>query len=282
MSIQAVFFSPTGNTEKSVRAMAEAISRHLAKKEEYKAKAWEPGNQETKAPEALHTILVHDCTCVREESGLSKYVSADQEICFTEEDFAIFGAPVYGGRIPEAAMARLRKFKGSRTPCLLVASYGNRHYDDALIELKDMAEQNGFVVKGAAAVIGRHTFGEIQVDRPDDRDLQEMEEFAVKAYERENALESIPGNSSYREGGKGGKFRPSTLESCVKCGICKKNCPVAAIDDNFRVKEEACISCFRCIRNCPVKAKVMQSEAYDNFAADFTKKLSQRRENEFF
>ena len=255
MNIYGVYFSPTGNTEKAVKAMEGALAQ---------------------------TFNVYDCTCLQEESGHSKYVSKDAEICFTAEDFVIIGGPVYAGRIPEVAMQRLEKFKGNQTPCILVASYGNRHYDDALLELKHMAERNGFLVKGAAAVIGRHTYGEIQVDRPDAEDLEQMAQFAAKAYEKESLAENIPGNPIYREGGKGGKFRPETTDACVKCGLCKRNCPVSAINDDFRVSGENCISCFRCIRNCPVKAKVMTSESYLQFAEDFTKRLSVRKENEFF
>jgi len=250
MKIHTVFFSPTGNTKKSVNSMAEAITKHIG--------------------QSSNEYLQHDCTVTTEP------------VVFDEDDFVIFGAPVYAGRIPEVSKERFKNFRGKNTSCLIVASYGNRHYDDALMEMKDMVLECGFVVKGAAAVIGRHTYGEIQVDRPNADDLKQMGEFARKAYENDHIVKNIPGNPIYREGGKGGKFKPSTLESCVKCGICKKNCPVAAIREDFSVMDEKCISCFRCIRNCPVEAKVMHSESYEQFAADFTKKLSQRRENEFY
>ena len=262
MKISTIYFSPTGNTKKSVNEMASAIAFHIAKK----------SNIDAGSSQAFAEY----------DSSVGKYAAAENDIIFASDDFVIFGAPVYAGRIPEVAKMRLLKFKGTQTPCIIVASYGNRHYDDALLEMKDMVEANGFVVKGGAAVIGRHTYGEIQVDRPNAADMVQMAEFAVKAFENENVSVNIPGNPVYREGGKGGKFKPSTLDTCVKCGICKRNCPVNAINDDFSVFEPDCISCFRCIRNCPVKAKVMNSESYLQFAEDFTNKLAQRRENEFF
>ena len=92
-----------------------------------------------------------------------------EEVCvqmrFSGEDFVIFGMPVYGGRLPALAAKRLAGLHGEQTPCVLVVTYGNRHYDDALVELQDLCEAQGFVVKGAAALVGRHTYGEIQMDR---------------------------------------------------------------------------------------------------------------------
>jgi hypothetical protein len=62
-----------------------------------------------------------------------------------------------------------------------LVTYGNRHYDDALLELADMAEAQGFAVKGAAALVGRHTFGQIQSDRPDSNDLDADKDVARRA-----------------------------------------------------------------------------------------------------
>lgn len=246
-SINLIYFSPTGNTRRTLEVMAEAIGDN---------------------------IDVIDLTC-------SEKIQKQQ---FDKDDFIIFGMPVYGGRIPIVAKQRLENIRGDNTPCLVVVTYGNRDYDDALLELSDFAKTHGFVVKGAAAVIGRHTYGEIQIMRPDSSDFAQDREFAVAAMKKtENTQEFIvPGTFPYKDGGVGGKFRPITSSNCTKCGICVKGCPVHAIDADCSTISDACLACFRCIRNCPIQAKNMDTEEYLKFADMFTQKLCERKENQYF
>jgi len=246
-NIIIAYFSPTGNTKKSLEAMAEALGGYK---------------------EALDLTAAGQAV-VRE---------------FTADDLVIFGVPVYGGRIPKAAKVRFEQLKGNQTPCLAVVTYGNRDFDDALLELADMAAEQGFVVKGAAALVGRHTYGEIQVNRPDEEDLKADREFAKKALENLNKDVEfvIPGNRPYKDGGNGGRFRPLTADSCVHCGVCADACPVQAIAEDHTTIGDGCISCFRCIRQCPVGAKNMNTDAYNEFAVSFTERLKVRRENQFF
>ena len=242
-----VYFSPTGNTRKTLEAMAEAVGEQTV--------------------------------CIDLTADLKGPVCQ-----FQKDDFVIFGAPVYGGRIPAAARERFLGLKGDRTPCLAVVTYGNRDFDDALLELTDLAVSQGFVVKGAAAAVGRHTYGEIQTDRPDASDLEQDRDFAAKAAEKpeEAPAVEIPGNRPYKDGGSGGSFRPLTSDACVKCGLCVKRCPMQAIGDDCTTISDACISCFRCIRQCPKQAKNMETQEYQAFARMFTEKLKNRRENQYF
>lgn len=250
--VYAIFFSATGNTKKSVMAMAQGAADAL-------------GRGEALAVEAI------DVTCE----------AAPAPRAFGPDDAVIIGMPVYAGRIPLAVRDRLTVFTGQGTRCLVAASYGNRHYDDAVLELADMAAEQGFDVKGGAALIGRHTYGEIQVDRPDAADLDQSRAFAAQAILRDSAP-AIPGSRPYREGMLRGKFHPLTSDACVKCGLCAKRCPMKAIGEDFRTVSDACISCFRCIRSCPKGAKNMDVPAYNEFAAKFTDMLKARRDNEFF
>jgi len=255
MVCSAVFFSPTGGSKKGVLAVAERLC----------------GGD----------IVQYDIT---------EYRSRGIGGSFGKNDIVVFGAPVYGGRIPCIAAERFRNFKGDGTPCVVTVTYGNRDYDDALAELCEIARENGFAVQAAAALVGQHTFGEIQVGRPDDGDIGQDREFADAVKKRveedgrgKEAKLGFKGEPPYKEGGKGAGFIPQTKENCIKCKKCVEGCPAGAIaDDCFTIDGQACLSCFRCIHVCPKGAKVMETPEYITFAEGFSKKLAARRENEYF
>ena len=245
-TISKIYFSPTGGTKKTVDAMADAIGSETVD--------YDVTLEVNPAPHA-----------------------------FTADDFVIFGMPVYGSRIPKVAAARIKGFTGDQTPCIVAAVYGNVRVGDALVELEDIAKAHGFVVKGGAAVIARHTFGEIQTARPDADDLTADSAFARKAVENPDGKQlNLPGNRPYKDGGNGGGYRPLTTDACTACGVCVKNCPTQAIAADCKTISDDCISCFRCIRNCPVGAKNMNTEKYVEWAAGFTEKFNKPLENEYF
>lgn len=49
--------------------------------------------------------------------------------------------PVYAGRVPALAVERLKDIKTSGVKCVIVAVYGNRAYEDALVEMQDVATE---------------------------------------------------------------------------------------------------------------------------------------------
>ena len=79
----------------------------------------------------------------------------------SSEDVLLFSMPVYGGFIPQSCAKMARNLKGSNTPAIIAAVYGNRHYDDALLQMKDILTEQGFYVIAAGAFIAekRSLFG---------------------------------------------------------------------------------------------------------------------------
>lgn len=253
VSIAAIFFSPTGTSKKGAEAIAQ--------------------------------ILQNDAESI--DMTLNKEY---KKRSFSENDVIVFGAPVYSGRMFKGVKDRLAAIEGNNTPCIVTVTYGNRDYDDALLELSDMVKAKGFIPIAGAALIGEHTYGKIQVGRPDGEDIKEDRVFAQKIMAKLSAGDRsevvFPGNIEYKnsEGSAGGKFRPLTNDNCTNCGLCAEQCPENAIDkgDYNQIDDDKCIACFRCIRICPVQAKHMETPEYMTFAAEFTKKLAQPRINEYF
>ena len=127
------------------------------------------------------------------------------ELLLTTDEVLVVGIPVYAGRIPIMAVDRIRRFKGKGARAVAIAVYGNRHYDDALLELSDLLSENGFQVISAAAFIAQHSiFPKVGKNRPDTADFHQMDVFAR---ETRHILQKecakllpihIPGNRPYK------------------------------------------------------------------------------------
>ena len=75
-----------------------------------------------------------------------------------QAELVVIGAPVYGGRIPIDAKFRLQRINANNTPAVIVVMYGNRKYEDALLELNDIVVETGFKPVAGGAFIGKHSF----------------------------------------------------------------------------------------------------------------------------
>ena len=100
-TVTACYFSPTDTTKKTVEAIAHGIRP---------------------------VINILDLTLPS---------AREAQYHFGPEDLLVIGAPVYGGRIPLVEEEAIRHIHGSCTPVVLAAVYGNRAYEDALLELRD-------------------------------------------------------------------------------------------------------------------------------------------------
>lgn len=98
-----------------------------------------------------------------------------------KDSITIIAVPVYAGRVAPIALQRLRRLRGNNAPAILITVYGNRDYEDALVELRDETIQLGFTPLAAGAFIGEHSYSRpnmpIAEGRPDITDLQTAEQF---------------------------------------------------------------------------------------------------------
>ena len=178
-----------------------------------------------------------------------------------EEDLVIIAMPVFAGRVPALAVDRLKRIQSNHAKCVIVAVYGNRAYDDALLEMQDVATEMGFRVVAAVSAVAEHSIARVYAaGRPDAEDRKELAAFGVTIINKVESMDtynplSLPGNRPYRAGNTG-PF-PTADERCTGCGTCQELCPADAIPaDNLRsVNKEACISCMRCLSVCPTKVR---------------------------
>lgn len=213
--------------------------------------------------------------------------TATDAVIIPREELLVVGVPVYAGRVPAMAAERLRRFKGENTPAVVVAVYGNRHYDDAVLELHDIMTECGFRTVAAGAFIAQHSiFPKVGAARPDAEDLAEIKSFAEKSLAvlaGDFGAINIPGNRPYKVPG-GIPIWPTASRKCNGCGACAKLCPTGAIDPAAPkgVNKEKCIKCGRCIVVCPTKARRFYGIKYSLAAARFNAAFAARRANEMW
>lgn len=261
--VVTIYFSPTGTTRKAVLAFAKGTGLPVDE---------------------------IDLTLPKKRKGFNR--------SFAKDELLIVSMPVYGGKLPMYLDDFFDGLNGDDTPAVVTVCYGNREYDDAIIELKMRLEKRNFTIKAAAAFIGQHNFSpKIATGRPDAYDIATIINFGKRT------IQSIVNNISGTLNFKGtypfiaGGYDPAipgpnptrplvlTGQECNGCGLCADTCPWGSIDNNdFKTINKAkCFRCFHCIKICPVHAKKVTDEKWLAFLPTFETRLNAtRKEPELF
>ena len=215
-------------------------------------------------------------------------------------DIVIIGAPVYAGRIPLVTIQRLEKITVKGIPAVVVVLYGNRDYEDALLELINLSRSCGFHPVAAGAFIGEHSFATgtypIEMGRPDQNDLALAENFGAKVAQKllfkdfspaKNEL-PVPGNHPYKKRPPAHGQSPITqadqADLCTLCGTCAGVVPTQIIEvtDTVTTDQSGCIACCACIKNCPTQARIYTASAINEKAQWLHENFSERKSPEIF
>lgn len=211
--------------------------------------------------------------------------SCEIESELIDGDTVLLISPVYAGRIPAMAADLFRQIDGHGLRAIVAVVYGNRDYDDALLELADIAVNDGFNVIAAGAFIAQHCiFPKVANGRPDASDMTVAADFMKRAKESDKLdISTIKGNRPYKRPGAI-PLRPQTDENeCVSCGVCARECPTGAIDPvTLATDKNKCITCCRCIAVCGSHARKFKGVKYATVGKIFCAQNSKRREPELF
>ena len=219
--MEVYYFSPTGGTKKVSSIFADAMEKE---------------------------VIWHDLGS--KEPMMEK----------PEGEMTVVASPVFGGRIPSVVREKIEKFSGTGKKAVTIAVYGNRAYEDALLEMNDILTKCGFTVIASGAFVAQHSMApEIGAGRPDGEDEKEIYKFA-ETVKNSTAVENVqvPGNRLYKPE-MNLPVAPISLPSCTKCGKCVTVCPTNAIsvaDGAVITDIEKCILCMACTHICTEQARI--------------------------
>lgn len=249
--VWAVYFSGTGTTRKTVLRIADELARALG--------------------------------LPREDYDFSLPKARQETVQFAAEDLVVFGTPVYAGRVPNVLLPFLKeKNVGGGALAVPVVLFGNRNFDDALIELRNILTADGFMPIAAAGFVGEHSFSRtLGQGRPNAADEALMDEFAQKAAQYVESLSAAPAEPVsvrgeepirpyYTPRDRAGmpinilKVKPKTdMDKCDRCGYCAAVCPMGSIDPSDVTSVTGiCIKCCACVKGCHTGAKFYDDPGY--------------------
>ena len=178
--------------------------------------------------------LEHICGLFGQAELLELGAGRQWECTMGRDELLVLALPVYAGQIP-AVPGLLDGLSGNETPCIIVAAYGNRHYDNALAQIKKEVEARGFRCAAGAAVVTPHTFAPtLGAGRPDEADMEVLSGFARQVEEKLDRADwqpaQVPGDPNPPPKPAVPVEKDRDWDICLGCGVCAANCAKKAIE----------------------------------------------------
>lgn len=201
------------------------------------------------------------------EICIDKTLPSERAVDFVleqEHQMVLISYPCYGGRMPSLFSSYVQNHVhfAQGTKVILLTSYGNRHFDDALVEGFDLVKEKGAEVLGAAAMVTEHIYtSKVGTGRPSHCDYGVLDAFSVEIQHRlaqGETLSDVEGNRPYKQSSSAKKvvyFMPERDETlCTHCHSCDAVCPTGAMKSQ---DPQACLHCLACVKACKTGALTM-------------------------
>lgn len=251
MSVYSICFSPTGGTQK--------VMSHLAS-------AW-------------HEVVPIDLANPHENYS---------RFSFSKDDLCLIGVPSFEGRVPPVVLARLSAMKAVETPCVLITVFGNRDFNDTLLELKNTVLSLGFIPFAAVSAVAQHsTLPMYATGRPDETDRMELRDFSQKLKAAAQGLMKtveVPGKEPYIVIPIAPTYPLFDAAKCTHCMTCAEKCPVQAINmnDPAKLNTDLCARCVRCVSVCSTNARYLDAERQKTLAERLAPMFEGRKPNTLY